>query len=235
MPTFLQSFLNLLFPLRCVICAKSLEADNKRHLCLGCWNKIRLVKEPICSKCGRYSTVSPCSDCRIRGFRFSKARSAGIYDGVLRECIHLLKYNRKTYLAKPLANLMVSSSGSDSFLKGCDFIVPVPLYPRKEREREFNQSELLAREVGRIVAIPLSIGNLRKVKSTPSQTKLKQKERLENVKGVFRVKNPALFSGKCLLLIDDLFTTGATVNECSKVLLKSGVREVRVLTIARTQ
>lgn len=230
--SFIDGFLNLIFPLNCLICQRGLEPDNKRHLCERCWAKVRLLKGPICSKCGRLSALSICSPCKKKRYYFQSARAAGIYEGVLRECIHLLKYGKKVCLTEPLGRLLVQTMRNDGDLKKADFLVPVPLSGKREREREFNQAHLLAQVVNRHFGIPISSRNLRRTKDVIPQAQLSGKEREKNIRGLFRVRNDKEYQGKSILIIDDVFTTGSTVNECARVLSRAGAREVRVLTIA---
>ena len=232
---FLKGFLSLLFPLNCLICRRGLRSDNRKYLCPTCWREIRLIKEPVCSKCGRPSSLTVCSSCQNqkREYFFSKARAAGVYEGVLRECIHFFKYRKKAYLARPLGELLIDGMSSDKDLREADFLVPVPLDGRRYREREFNQAHLLAQVVSRYFKIPISSRNLRRVRGVPPQTQLSRKEREENVKGLFQVPRAEEYEGRRILLIDDVFTTGSTVNECARVLKQAGAEEVSVLTVAR--
>ncbi len=230
---FFNGLLSLLFPLNCLICHSGLGSDNRKYLCPTCWGKIKLIEESVCSKCGRHSFLTVCSSCQGERYFFARARAAGVYEGVLRECIHFFKYRKKAYLAHPLGELLIDGMSSDEDLREADFLVPVPLDGRRFREREFNQAHLLAQVVSRDFKIPISSRNLRRVRSAPPQTQLSRKEREKNVKGLFEVRNREKYEGRKILLIDDVFTTGATVNECARVLKGAGAEEVSVLTVAR--
>lgn len=243
--SFLSYWVNLLYPTTCAICNRK----SSDHFCPTCWDKIELFKQPLCPKCGRPFTSdislsrSPdhlCSECRDIKTYFDKAIAIGPYDGTLAEAIHLFKYNRKKGLGRILGRIMVDNIISSSSLFHTELvevssliILPVPLHPKRLREREFNQSLLLAKEISLTFRIPLIPYNLQRVRWTRPQIELKGEERLKNVKGAFKVKNPKDIEGKSLLLIDDVYTTGATVRECSKVLKKSGAEKVYVLTLAR--
>ena len=174
-----------------------------------------------------------CILCQAKPYRFQAARAAGIYEGILRECIHLLKYGKKVCLAEPLGKLLAEVMKNDSDLRKADLLVPIPLDGRRYREREFNQAHLLAQEVSRFFRIPISSRNLRRTRTTLPQTQLNRKQREKNVRGLFQVRRPKEYQGKTILIIDDVFTTGSTVNECAKVLSQAGAREVNVLTVAR--
>jgi ComF family protein len=143
----------------------------------------------------------------------------------------LFKYRGKVSLAAPLARLMIDRL---PVLGSIDLIMPVPLHAVRLREREFNQSLLLADRIGRHLGIPVSCADLIRTLASPAQTSLSRKDRLSNLRGAFTAPHPASITGKRILLIDDVFTTGATVNECAKTLRKAGSGDVFVLTLGRT-
>jgi ComF family protein len=147
--------------------------------------------------------------------------------------VHKFKYGRKVSLGKPLGRLM--ALGCREFLQSClvDFIVPVPLHPKRLRWRAFNQSLLLAREIGRACRVPVDPFVLRRDRATPPQTQLPEDERRKNVRRAFSVNAERSVDGKNILLVDDVYTSGATVNECSRVFKRAGAREVFVVTLAR--
>ncbi len=175
----------------------------------------------------------------IKNYPLSKIQAVGLYEGTLREAIHLFKYEKKKSLAKPLGDLLIKHleetcprAGKEGGLEKIDFVIPVPLHSKKLREREFNQSGLLARLVGRHFRKPVLEGNLIRKKTTTPQFELDRKERLKNVKGAFAIKRREEVKGKNLLLIDDVRTTGATLKECHKVLRRAGAKEIHMLTLA---
>ena len=216
------------------------------HLCAKCAGTFSTVESPICSTCGivfhsRAGEDHLCGECLNTPKRFGIARSAGVYDKVVMAAIHCLKYNGKIQLARPLGVLL--------FLFFCrywdenrpDLIIPVPLHNKKLRHRGFNPSFLLVKEWAGITqalgvgfpVMPVSGDTLVRTKWTKSQTGLGRKERLKNIKNAFSVSAPSKINGKKILLIDDVYTTGATAKECSKVLLDAGASHVDVLTLAR--
>jgi ComF family protein len=148
--------------------------------------------------------------------------------------VHQFKYGRKVSLGKPLGRLMARGSGG--FLGECavDTVLPVPLHPKRLRWRGFNQSVLLAKEVSRVFNIPMDPFTLYRTRETAPQTQLDEEERKKNVRGAFSLRPENPVKGKRLLLVDDVYTSGATVNECSRVLKRAEAREVFVLTLART-
>ncbi|HSC77127.1 MAG TPA: ComF family protein, partial [Candidatus Acidoferrales bacterium] len=162
---------------------------------------------------------------------FERLRSFGAYDAELRQLIVLLKYNRLRPLARPLGGWLAAVVQQNPDLGEVDAIVPVPLYPKRQRARGYNQAELLARELGRWVKRPVEPGALQRIKDTPSQTGLTPAQRVENVRGAFAARSK-LDLGR-ILLVDDVCTTGATLNACARVLKRAGAEEVKAVTVAR--
>ncbi|MFC2158920.1 ComF family protein [Acidobacteriota bacterium] len=163
-----------------------------------------------------------------------KHRSVGLYSGVLKDMILLFKYRGYKCLGHNLAQFTYRFLGKEESLwEGIDLILPVPLHRKKQGKRGFNQSLVLARFLGVQKNIPCDQKILKKVRQSPPQTSLEAEDRLRNLKDVFTVRRPDRISGKRVLLIDDVFTTGATLNECARMLLETGALEVRALTVAQ--
>jgi ComF family protein len=154
-------------------------------------------------------------------------RAVGLHDGALRSVVHALKYGRRPSVAKPLAGLMAASA--PELLHGVDRIVPVPLHQGRHRARGFNQAEELARHLEPACMMKA----LRRTRATPSQTDLPEAQRHANVRGAFALRRGGTVAGLCVLLVDDVCTTGATLEACARVLTEAGAREVRALTAAR--
>ena len=233
-----RSCLNLVYPLKCFVCNSpiSTEESQSEFLCPQCSLKIKFITSPICEKCGRpiaqSSNFKICSECnKKQKIFFDRAFSVAIYEGVWKELIHLFKYSKNDYLDKFLSGFLVELIHKNPFLKETDVIIPVPLYWQDKWRRGYNQTHLLACEVSKTTNISLGI-NLIKHKKIPSQTTLSGKERLKNVKKAFKLKNYKILENKKILLIDDVFTTGSTVNECSKVLRGAKVKSINVITLA---
>ena len=206
-----KSFINLLYPLHCAGCGKALDSHNQLSLCGHCKSAIRLNPRP--PECGAYS--------------------ACLYDGVLKELVHLFKYSGKLSLTKALQELMIDFvKETPEIIQGIDMITFIPLQTRRLRERGFNQSEVLAFNIAKELGLSLK-GLLEKTISTRHQNELSREDRLINLKGAFRIKNGVSIKGLQILLIDDVMTTGATLSECAKVLGKNGAKAVRCLTLAR--
>jgi ComF family protein len=175
-----------------------------------------------------------CSDCLSDIHQFDRARAAGIYRGLLREIIQRFKYEGKTFLARPLAQLVTHIAAGLADYQDLKLIIPVPLHPRRLRQRGFNQASLLARQLGSNLGLPVDYSLLKRSRWTEPQTGLSRKQRAKNVKGAFALINQKKVGGKGVLLLDDVITTGETVNQCVRVLKAGGARKVVVLTVART-
>lgn len=232
-----------LYPPRCRACGSRIVGRDTQYFCLLCWKAIQVVSHPLCDICGRPFPDGSgedhlCAACMTRRPFFVQARAWACYpreeDSVqpLRRVVQKFKYGRKVALGKPLGRLMVD--GCDKFLKNwqVDLVVPVPLHPKRLRWRGFNQSLLLGRQVSLTYEIPLDAFALCRSTATPPQTQLTEEERRRNVRGAFELAREHSLQGKAVLLIDDVYTSGATVNECSRTLLKGGAKEVFVLTLA---
>ena len=221
----------LLAPL-CACCKAPLDAPTTGAVCAACWTAIPQAFGPQCDLCGdvlpSWRHLSPsrrCNRCENTGRVITIGRSIGPYEGTLREIIQAFKYNRRRSLAKPLAQRM-SEAGRD-VLAGADALVPVPLHFLKEYSRGFNQAAELATHLGIDV-----LHALRRTRATVTQTDLPESKRHENVEGAFALRRnvpPA----SVLVVVDDVSTTGATLDACARVLLEAGAREVRGLTAAR--
>ena len=198
----------------------------------------------MCSLCGRpFPDASGddhvCGLCLARPPQFTRAWSWAYYpreeaeEHPLRRAVHKFKYGRKVALGKPLGRLM--ARGCRDFLRDCDadLFLPVPLHPNRLRWRGFNQALLLARQVGRAYGVPADPFTLRRITETPPQTQLDEEQRRRNVRGAFALAPDRQVEGKKILLVDDIYTSGATVNECSRTLRRAGAAEVCVLTLAR--
>jgi len=215
-------------------------------LCPTCTSGFLPVESPQCSRCGmvfksRQGEDHVCGECVDSPKRFQIARSAGIYKDTLMAVIHCFKYKGKTQLARPLGVLLFTAFINFWDKMSMDLIVPVPLHVKKLRMRGFNPSFLLVKDWVRIAEflhveladIPIDTTVLERRRWTEPQTGLGRKERLANIKNAFHIRDGSKITGKRILLVDDVYTTGATVNECAKVLLRGGAGHVDVLTLAR--
>lgn len=228
----LKALLDIVFPPVCLLCT---GRSLKKGFCEGCGALVEKerIASPICTVCGiPFLSASgidhACGRCVDEPPSFISARSAFVYEGRVLDAIHKFKYGGDTSLAGPLASLIRHSH----FAQGFSVVVPVPLHPGRLKQRGFNQSLLIARELSRECRLPLAYNRLRRARDTNQQVGLKAAERKKNVLGAFTLDDAGFFRGKKVLLVDDVITTGATLNECAKVLKRSGA-EVAALTVAR--
>lgn len=235
---FWRALLDFFFPPKCPLCGQVLETQLDGRPCPLCLSQIHFLSSPRCPRCGVGFEASAerdhlCSECLTQERYFTKARAIFRYQGPIVEAISRFKYGGVTQLARPLGSFLAEYQDPEFPFADLNLILPVPLHPERLRERGFNQSLLLARSVSRKHSIPLDFTALQRPQFTQPQTQLSGSERLKNVRGAFFVRKPEVVDEKQILLIDDVFTTGATVQECAKVLLGAGAKRVDVLTLAR--
>ena len=228
----------IFFPSFCELCSSLLEFPEERIICRSCWEGMISLPSSYCVCCGRFfgGSVEPhlCQECVKKRPPFTSHRSFGRYRGKLKDAILLYKYRRFQVLGRDFARLMHRTLGKEaSIWWEADVIMPVPLHKKRKKERSFNQAQVIAEELARLKDVELGEGLLVKVKNVPPQTLIEIEEREKNVSGAFRVVNEKKIKGKTVLLVDDVYTTGSTVKECSLVLLEAGAKEVRVLTLAQ--
>ena len=237
---FVNSLVSLFFPATCVLCQEIVETVSSSVICQACWQKVRRFDGVVCVRCGYgfpskniESTRPLCGVCRRGLFLFDFARAYSPFEDPFKEIIHQFKYRSHRSLARPLSKLLFSVC--ESHLEDCssDLIVPVPLHKSRERARGFNQAFELSKPLGRMAHIPVSANLLLRVRPTKVQAGLSRRERRLNLTGAFELSRWKDVEGKTVLLVDDVFTTGATLNECAKILKSNGARRVNVLTLAR--
>ncbi|MDD5483613.1 MAG: ComF family protein [Kiritimatiellae bacterium] len=227
---------DIMFPRACAGC-RGRPGGEFLYLCWDCLAQIKFIKFPYCLLCGNpASGILPrqylCADCRKRRPFFDCARSAALYDGLMKEMMLDFKYRRAVWLGPDLGQLMCACLRAHFQVPEIDIIVPVPLHKSRARERTYNQSFLLAGEIARRLG-KRPVEGLRRLTATKSQTHLTSAERAANVRGKFAINRLCAVQNRRVLLIDDVMTTGATVNECARVLKEAGAQEVLVLTAAR--
>ncbi|MDR0631747.1 MAG: ComF family protein [Holosporaceae bacterium] len=230
---FLLNLQNICFPITCYNCGKIVDSEG---LCQECWKKIRWIGDPKCKICGvpfEIDACALCPNCLRKKPHFDRAVSVFEYDSFSKIMILKFKHGDKTHICRQLSTWMYRVA--QDAIKNADVIIPVPIHFLKRLKRKYNQSELLARELGKLSGIPYEPRILQKEKPTPQQEGLSRNMRLKNINGSFGVDSryfSTLFK-KTVVLVDDVLTTGATINECSKILKKHGAEKVIVLTIAR--
>ena len=233
----MKRVLDLLYPRNCIGCGKP-SPETFRYVCWDCWSENSLVEPPFCELCGDPVAGSIdhgfiCFACSAEKPSFDGARSAVRYAGAVGEALRQLKYEKALWLAPDLAELLCSCLRAEYPGKTFDWVVPVPLYHVRRRERGYNQSAVLAGELARRIGCRSMPGMLRRIRPTTTQTHLTASQRLSNVQNAFHPWRGKRLAGRRVLLVDDVMTTGATVNACAKALKKGGAASVHVLTVAR--
>jgi ComF family protein len=230
----LNTLVRVLFEPECVSCQSPLDRPLAGPVCESCWRAVPRLTPPCCVRCGdalpssRTQASLLCARCRHQPPFLQMARSAGRYDGTLREIVHAFKYGGRRMLARPLAEMM--RTHAVEVLLSADAAVPVPLHPWRAFRRGFNQADDLARLLG-LPVWPM----LRRRRNSPAQAALSASERRKNVERAFALRWTAAHrpAGRVLVLVDDVMTTGATLEACARVLLEAGADSVRAVTAAR--
>jgi ComF family protein len=226
--------LAVVFPSRCPACAGHVARPSLGPLCEACWRGLPRHRGRVCA-CGfpLRGSVDACGRCRRQLSAFARGFSIGPYAGALRIALHELKYRARRRVAARLAEAVLADPASAGVLAPGAVLVPVPLHPKRQRLRGFNQADLLAAELARRADLRVASTALVRRVDTPSQTGLSAAARRANVANAFAVRRPAQIAGRVVVLVDDVLTTGATARSCARVLLQAGAQEVRLLTAAR--
>ena len=237
MRKLLKGISDIVFPQQCIGCGTILT-EERLLFCSRCFAQMKFISSPLCSVCGLpYSEAGEsdhlCGDCLQSNPAFFVARAMGQYEQILMEVIHRFKYGRKISLGNMLGSLMAGFSYPSFRIKDYSLIMPVPLHPKRLRQRGFNQALILAREISRHFSIALDFLSLRRIVFTEPQVGLGRDMREHNIKGAFSVADQGRIKGEKIILVDDVYTTGSTVRECAQELMKSKAEEVAVLTLAR--
>lgn len=238
MKEILTGIADLIFPPRCITCGELLEQHGPLPFCPCCIAGIRFIGSPLCPRCGTPFPAAEgedhlCGECLITKRPYAVARSVGRYEETLLTAIHLFKYRGKIGIGDLLSRIMADFADKTWDMKLFERIMPVPLHRRRLRERGFNQAVILARGLSKRFNIPIDFTALRRDLFTPPQVGLDRKQRSANVKGAFTVTHPERIVGRRLLLVDDVYTTGSTLTECARVLIRAKAEAVAVLTMAR--
>jgi ComF family protein len=231
-----RALISLLYPPCCEACGGAVE--HPRYLCDACAAGAVRIQAPFCNVCsepfrGAIGGPFTCANCAGRRFHFTCAAACYRSEGVVRDFIHRFKYGREYRLRHPLAAWAAEALDDERIRKGrVDALVPVPLFRARQRHREFNQAAEVARLVGKRAGIPVSDCLLR-TRNTTSQVMRDRKMRMENLRNAFAMRNSVDVRGRHLVLVDDVLTTGSTLDECALVLLEAGAASVRGITVAR--
>jgi len=223
----LGGLLDLIFPPRCVVC----KEFSRELVCSSCWGKVTLIDGDVCQYCGKPTLrpVARCRDCRGKRFYFDWAVSVWHYSGTGKDIIHALKYENARRLAPVLARQALDKLPVSEVF---DFITWVPLHRSKKAMRGYNQSEIVAKELAAMEEVEAK-KIIKRIRKTSDQNKLAPPKRRTNVSGAFKLNGSAEISGKRILIVDDVYTTGSTVNECCKTMKDEGAARIGVLTLAR--
>ena len=209
-----ENLLNILFPPSCVICGKI----GKRWICPRC--KLGIKKE-------------------LKYFRIKKKTKkiffVGFYEGKIRELLLKFKFTEKPYICNFFAEIISSNEKFSSYIKGYDYIIPVPMFVDNKKNRGYNQSELIAKKLSKKIGVECITDCLEKVKMNQTQSRLNETERAKNVRGVYKIKNEEKLRDKKILLLDDIYTTGSTVGECKRELRRAKPKKIDVLVMAKTK
>ncbi|MGA2029377.1 MAG: ComF family protein [Verrucomicrobiota bacterium] len=240
--TPIQNWLNVglgfLYPEICQLCGTERATADEGFVCRHCWTQVRFIRPPFCERCGLpfegdLTTSFECTNCREMELYFSAARSAVVAKTVVLEAIHRFKYQHALWFENFLADLLLREAVPALRGQNWDLIVPIPLHPVKKREREFNQAGRLAVHLSKATKIALNEKLLQRVRFTNTQTMLTRQQRAANMRGAFAVRGGKKLDGERIILVDDVFTTGATTSACAQTLLAAGAGDVCVWTVAR--
>ena len=233
---FLHALLDVILPPICHICHSHIPNAGRLHICQSCLDRLPLVSSPLCPLCGVPFAGAGgdhcCGACLTYPPHYDLARSHFLYEGAIRDLIHSFKYNQQTQLRYPLA-LLALEGVSGLAAHAPHIIVPVPLHRSRLRQRGFNQAVLLGKVLSQQMSLPMLPDALVRTRPTEPQINLSATERRLNVKGAFSVGRTGSVDGKRVLLLDDVMTTGSTMDECARELKKAGAEAVFATAIAR--
>lgn len=237
----LNALTAIIFPAPCRICVQPLTNASRVPICETCLSSFECIAEPMCKCCGRPFIAAPaaqslpplCRLCRADLFGFSRARSFAIYNDALGAAIVLLKYEEVRRLGDWFARQLAETLARHGEDFRADVIVPVPLHPERQRERGYNQADLIARPLARRLGVKLRSDVLVRTRPRPAQLVLSRTERWKSVRGAYATRAGVRVDKLRVLLVDDVMTTGATLDSCARALRKAGAAEVFGLTVAR--
>lgn len=236
-----EAFLSLFYGDVCEGCKERRATAREGYVCVACRASVKFVQPPFCQCCGAVfagaiTSAFECANCRDLELAFSHARAVALAEGVLLDVLHRYKYESGLWVEPFLSQLFAEHAGPLVKAGGWDLIVPVPLHPRREKEREFNQAEVLGDALSKASGVAFEANLLQRVVDTRTQTRLSRSERQENVRRAFRFKGTKEHvKGKRIIVVDDVLTTGATANGCARLLRQNGAQDVCVWTLARSR
>ena len=223
-----------LYPAKCRVCEDFLGVTSMPYICANCWQDIQFLEPPWCDICGAPDINGLCDACATSPPRYGQLRSIALYQTTLQQAIHLFKFEKKKGFARHLIQLINAHIPADCGIATYDFILPIPIHKKRLRERGFNQATLLADGIAKAGRVRVLTNTLVRKRHTVAQSSLDREARQQNIVGAFEVLEPSMIRGKRLLVIDDVFTTGATIREAVSELWTADPTEIDVLTLART-
>lgn len=227
---FAENILKLFYPDVCVFCGK-ISAEG---ICAACRSKVSYIEEPRCKRCGkpiRYEEQEYCHDCKAAGFSYEQGKSLWLHKAPVSTSLYQFKYKNRRSFGEVYAEELYRKFARMLRIWGIDLIVPIPIHAKKRRQRGYNQAEIIAKYLGDKTGIPVNVKALKRVRDTKPQKELTGKERKKNLQNAF-AQGKGNVRGKRILLIDDIYTTGITIEESAKVLRRHGAQKVYFLTIS---
>lgn len=228
----IEELLDLIYPPRCPICG-NITDDKINYVCKTCKNKLHSIKEPRCMKCSKpilNEETEYCYDCEKRLFHYDRGMALWIYDDIMKKSIGDFKYHGRKEYSKFYGKALAEEYGNWVQSIDADALIPVPLHKQKQKARGYNQAELIAKEVGARIKVPVRTDILYRQHYTMPQKELNDVERRKNLARAFQVKKDIFFLKK-IILVDDIYTTGSTIEACTNVLLEHGIQQVYFLSV----
>ena len=223
--------LRQVYPDRCPVCDKALFGEE---ICPGCLPKLKYVRQPSCMRCGKPledEAKEYCSDCSGGKHWFVQGKAVWVHQGAVSQMLYRYKYENRRDYTDFLASQASAKYGKWIKMRGIDCIMPIPLHKKKQNQRGYNQAELLARQISQNVHIPIDAHCLIRTRNTVPQKELSDKERKKNLKNAFKIRRNVV-QYKKVLLVDDIYTTGSTIDAAAQALQKAGAEEVYFLCMS---
>lgn len=236
MKIYKENLMHLLFPHRCPICDKAMFSSvflEPELCCPSCRNIPEYVKEPVCKKCGKpidNERQEYCQDCRKHKRNYVQGKALWIYQSQVKQSMYRFKYQNRQEYARYYGSEIVRVYGEWIQRIGIEAIVPIPLHRTRKRQRGYNQAELLAREIARQTKLPMYPNMLKRIKNTKAQKNLKEEERKNNLKKAFKTQRNKVQLNH-ILLVDDIYTTGSTINEAALELQRTGIEHIYYISV----